>query len=317
MANPEKLAEKTKKALMRGYRDLLTIGKLIERYQNKENANSDAFKQKILDEVHSENRDEMIFNRTLTKFEKVLEKTLKQNSIHSNEINDLIQRIEIFRNQLIASLSKGGTLEKLAKQGDYNGLRQEIEKDIRIDQALYQQIEHLWKEMDEELEQKKNAEPQKDNIKSNSRKIHIDISNLDSTTLRGVFEFIGREIGRSLRDDEMNSIKNRGLEVKIKNFGGPYLSNELNYVTALRSLKVSLPVQMEFECRFSTSGHKEIMSQSRGNIVNAGILVKEQNSMRFSSYSSTWTTKFASNGSPLYEFGNLINGAMRKMLNIG
>ena len=310
MANPEGLSEKAKKALMRGYRDLLTINKLIERYQGKEGANQEVFKNKILDEVHAENRDEMIFNRTLVKFENVLDKTLEKNSINPAEIADVIKRIEDFRKYLIQSLSKGGTLEKLAEKGDYAALRAEIEKDIRIDQELYKQIDALWKEMDEELENKKKEDA--GDVKTTAKGTHVDISDADPTLLRGVFEFIGKEMGRPLKEDEMNSIKNKGLDFIIKNYGGPITCKELNYVTAIRSMKISLPVQMEFECRFATNGHKDIMRKCRGNIVNAGTIVQDGDSMRFSSFSSTWTTKFASNGTPLYYFGELVNKEMIK-----
>ena len=286
MANPERLSEKTKKALMRGYRDLLTIHKLIERYQGKEGANPEVFKKRILDEVHAENRDEMIFNKTLIKFEKVLEKTLKKNSINPNEVADVIKRIEDFRKYLVESLSEGGTLEQLAEKGDYAALRAEIEKDISIDQKLYQQIEALWKEMDEELENKKKEDAGQNQGTSDAWK-PLSGDNVIVPRNSNIFDnqnefltfcsLVGSLKGEKLTSDECKRIWSEGFRSVFIRSPPPDINYEISYLSA----SSGFPQILRFTCTSFPEQHADYLNR---NSVYAGTIA----SGRWSADSGSW-----------------------------
>ncbi len=315
MAKAEALKEKSEKALMQEYKDLLTIQKLVERYSKKEGEKNetpviDAIKR----ELKREERDERLFNKTLLKFEKVLVKSFKDNPRTKKELDSALSRIEIYRKELMASLSKGGQLEKIAKSGDIDALRAEIEKDLRTEQGMYQQIEKLWKEMDAELEAKKKHDRQE--VKLGKDEYYIDLMEADITVLQGAFEMIEQGLGARIDEDSKTPIRRGGIIAKFSAKGGPYNTDELNYATILKKVQRTIPVRMEFECRFATSGHKEIIRSGNGPVVNAGILLGDKTGMRFSSFSSSWTTGFAPNGSPLYEFGNIVNTGMIKVLGL-
>ena len=316
MVNYEKMKNKLEKALMREYNDLTTIQKLIERYVEKQGQKNE---QPVIDaikkDIARENKDERIFNRSLEKFEKILKKSFKKNELDENHYNNILDKINIFKKELLLSLSAGGNLEKIAKQGDINKLRQEILKDLKLDQGMYQEIEILWKEMDIELEEKK-KEVSSNDLKIGRNEIFIELKELDNKILQGLYETLEKSYRMRLDEKTKVDTRNKGFIAKFVACNGPYNTNELNYVTFTRRINKGFPLKIEFECKFSTSGHKEIMGSGRGEIVNAGILYGDKTGMRFSSFSSTWTSKFAANGTALYEFGNLINDAMRKVLGI-
>ena len=162
----------------------------------------------------------------------------------------------------------------------------------------------------------KQEEENSNNLKIGKNEIFIELKELDNKILQGLYEILERYYRMRLDEKTKVDIRNKGFIAKFVARNGPYNTNELNYVTFTRRINKDFPLRIEFECKFSTSGHKEIMGTGKGEIVNAGILYGDRTGMRFSSFSSTWTSKFAANGTALYEFGNLINNAMRKVLSI-
>ncbi len=110
----DKDTKKTESYLIREYHDLIVIRKLLERYQSNREKGEERYRSAIERKIKREEKVERKFNKTLERFENDVMK--HKESPTFQKIKPLLQQIDIFKNNLIKELSKGGALEENFKK---------------------------------------------------------------------------------------------------------------------------------------------------------------------------------------------------------